>query len=312
MQSGESVFYHTPVMGEEVISALRVKDGGRYVDATLGGGGHTKKLLESNRNCVVYSFDKDADSVRYTDQLREEYPERLQIFHENFVNFRSMLALERINSIDGILFDLGISTHQLRSADRGFGFDLDGDLDMRMNQDSELTAAEIVNKYSPGKLVSIIREYGEEREAGRIVKGIENYRRSRPIKSTSDLSEIIDRSIRSPYKIKAKARVFQALRIYLNGELEVLRSSLYDSIDILNPGGRIVVLSYHSLEDRIVKQIFVEESKSCVCPPRIPKCVCDKEQRVKIITKRPVRPAEDEILENKSARSAKMRVAEKI
>ncbi len=312
MTQNTSRLYHEAVMTGEIISALQIKNDGYYVDATLGGGGHTVSILESNPSCVVYAFDKDSDSLSHAESLVSQYTDRLHLFHENFVNFRSMLALERINNIDGIVFDLGVSTHQLKTASRGFGFALDGNLDMRMSQSTELTAADIVNKYSADKLIHIIREYGEEREAFRIAKGIDDYRRFRPIKTTGDLSDIIDRSIRSPYKIKAKARVFQALRIYLNGELEVLRSSLYDSVDILNRGGRIAVLSYHSLEDRIVKQIFAEEAKSCVCPPKFPKCICNKQMRLKIITKRPLIPSQEEISVNKSARSAKLRVAERI
>jgi len=304
--------YHQPVMLREAVSFLAIKDYGVYVDATLGGGGHSLAVLEANKTTKLYSFDRDKDSINFCRKNEEKYPGRLKLFNDNFVNIRTRLALERITKIDGILFDLGVSYSQISTSSRGMSFDLDGRLDMRMNQEDELTAYHVVNKYPVAELSSIIREYGEEREALRIARGIEKKRSIKPIETTAELAEIVDRNTRSAFKIKAKARVFQGLRIYINGELEALRTALYDSVEMLNPGGRIVVISYHSLEDRIVKQIFVEEVKDCVCPPKFPKCVCGKIQRLRQITKKPLKPSEDEITENRKARSAKMRVAERI
>ena len=302
--------YHRPVMLQEAISYLSIKDNGIYVDATLGGGGHSAAILRANPSVRLYSFDRDEEAIRYNHPLEEEFKDRCKIFNDNFVNIRTRLALERISRIDGILFDLGVSYSQISTSARGMSFILDGHLDMRMNQNDELTAYEVVNNYSVQELATIIRDFGEEREAFRIAQGIENYRRIRPIETTLELGEVIERSIRSAYKIKAKARVFQGIRIYINGELEALKSALYDAVELLNPLGRIVVISYHSLEDRIVKQILVNEEKECICPTQFPKCICDKKKRLKIITKKPLRPTTDEIRENRQARSAKMRVAE--
>ena len=309
--------YHQTVMNKEAVAALKVKDHGIYVDATLGGGSHTKTLLESNETIKVYAFDQDKEAISYNKPLLEKFGERLKMFNENFVHFRSWLALERITLIDGILFDLGVSKHQIATASRGMSFDLEGNLDMRMDQNSdavnkkqELTAEEIINTYPVKKLTEIFREFGEEKEAYSIAKAINKQRQYKTIKTTRELAEIIDTATRSPYKIKSKARIFQAIRIYINGEIEVLKTALDDAVQIIKPQGRIVVISYHSLEDRIVKRTFVEAAKDCVCPSNFPKCVCDKKAFVKIITKRPITPREEEIAENRSAKSAKMRVAE--
>lgn len=304
--------YHRPVMLVEAVSYLSLKVNGIYVDATLGGGGHSSAILEANKTVRLYAFDRDMEAIRYNQELAERYQERFKIFNDNFVHIRSRLALERISRVDGILFDLGVSFSQISTAARGMSFDLEGRLDMRMNIEEELTAYDVVNNYSVEDLSRIIREFGEERESTRIARGIEKARRIRPIETTAELGEIIERNTRSPYKIKAKARVFQGLRIYINGELEALKSALYDTVDLLNPGGRIVVISYHSLEDRIVKQTFVHEAKDCICPPQFPKCICDKQQRLRIITKKPLKPSFKEIEGNRQARSAKMRVAERV
>ena len=304
--------YHRPVMLEEAISYLSIKDNGIYVDATLGGGGHSSAILRTNPSVRLYSFDRDGEAIIYNQRMEEEFRDRCKIFNDNFVNIRTRLALERINKIDGILFDLGVSFSQISTSARGMSFDLDGRLDMRMNQNDELTAYDVVNNYSVQDLASIIRDFGEEREALRIAHGIDNYRKNHRIETTMELGEIIERSIRSAFKIKAKARVFQGIRIYINGELEALKSALYDAVELLNPKGRIVVISYHSLEDRIVKQIFVNEEKECICPTKFPKCICDKKQRLRIITKKPLRPTNNEINENRQSRSAKMRVAESV
>ncbi|MBW6516425.1 MAG: 16S rRNA (cytosine(1402)-N(4))-methyltransferase RsmH [Candidatus Cloacimonetes bacterium] len=306
------IHYHKPVMLKEAISYLALKDNGIYVDATLGGGGHSSAILQANKTVRLYSFDRDEEAIRHNHNLKESNRERFLIFNDNFVNIRSRLALERITKIDGILFDLGVSFSQISTPSRGMSFDLDGRLDMRMNQQDELTAHDVVNTYSLEELTKIFREYGEEREAYRIALGIIKQRQIRPIETTLDLSEIIDKSTHSAYKIKAKARIFQGIRIYINGELEALKAALYDAVELINPTGRIVVISYHSLEDRTVKQLFVQEEKECICPPKFPKCICNKKKKLKIITKRPLLPSPEEVAENRQARSAKMRVAERI
>lgn len=302
--------YHVPVLLNEAIEALNIKSGGIYVDATLGGGSHSELILHSNHQIKLFAFDQDAESLEQTQNLLHTYP-NFMIFKDNFANLRTRLALERIKKIDGILFDLGVSSHQINSPGRGFSFSLEGKLDMRMNQESELTAFEVINTYDPKKLKNIFLEYGEEREAFKIAREIAKSREFKQIETTLELAQIIDRATSSKQKIKAKARIFQALRIYINGEMEVLKTALSDAVKMLNPGGRIVVISYHSLEDRIVKKFFQYEELDCICPDGFLKCVCDKRSRLKIITKKPLLPNEDEINQNPRARSAKMRVAER-
>ena len=303
--------YHVPVLLTECLEALDLQDGRIYVDATFGGGGHSKKILESGKDIKLFGFDQDPDSIEQSKILTEKYPEKFFMIKENFANIRTGLALERIKKVDGILFDLGVSSHQINDPARGFSFRGDGNLNMRMDQDSVLTAADIVNTYTFEELAKIFREFGEEKEAGRIANSIILERSKKEIKTTLQLSRIIENSIISKKSIKAKARIFQALRIYINKEMEVLEIALNDSVKILNPGGRIVVIAYHSLEDRIVKNIFNYEAKSCICPPEFPICVCDKVSTLKIISRKPIVPTTIEIENNPRARSAKLRIAQK-
>jgi 16S rRNA (cytosine1402-N4)-methyltransferase len=302
--------YHIPVFLEECVEALNLKQSGIYVDATLGGGGHTRKILESGKELTLFAFDQDPDALQHNLALQQKYPNRLILVQDNFANLRTQLALHRIKKIDGILFDLGISSHQIDLDSRGFSFSLDGKLDMRMDQMGEVTAADFINKSSLEDLSKVFREYGEEKQAYKIAKAILQAREQKPFVTTKQFSDFLDTCTNSNKRIKTKARIFQAIRIYINRELEVLRSSLTDAIKILNPGGRIVVLSYHSLEDRLVKQIFKYEAEACICPPGFPKCVCDKQARIKILTKKPLVPKAAEIARNSRARSAKLRIAE--
>ncbi len=303
--------YHVPVLLAECLEALDLQDGKIYVDATFGGGGHSKKILESGKDIKLFAFDQDPDSIEQSKILTEKYPEKFVMIKENFANIRTGLALERIKKVDGILFDLGVSSHQINEPARGFSFSGDGDLNMRMDQNTELTAADVVNTYSFEELAKIFREYGEEKEAARIASNIILERAKKEIQTTLQLSTIIENCIISKKSIKAKARIFQALRIYINKEMEVLKTALNDSVKILNHGGRIVVISYHSLEDRIVKNIFKYEAKSCICPPEFPLCVCDKVATLNIISRKPVVPTVQEIEKNPRARSAKLRIAQK-
>ncbi len=303
--------FHTPVLLKESIEALQLRDNGIYVDATLGGGGHTEAILKTNKEIKIFAFDKDKESIKQNKTLSQKYPDNLKIINDNFANLRTSLALERIKRIDGILFDLGVSSHQINEPARGFSFMLDGKLDMRMDKSSTLTAFEIINKFPYEKLKKIFWEYGEEKNAARIARSIIHERKKRKIISTLQLGAIIEYSIKSKQKSKAKARIFQALRIYINGELEALKTALKDAVKILNTEGRIAVISYHSLEDRVVKKFFQYEEKACICPSSFPKCVCDKKSTLKIITKKPITPSLEEIKENKRARSAKLRIAEK-
>ncbi|MCK5050191.1 MAG: 16S rRNA (cytosine(1402)-N(4))-methyltransferase RsmH [Candidatus Cloacimonetes bacterium] len=303
--------YHVPVLLAECLQALDLQDDKIYVDATFGGGGHSRAILESGKDIQLFAFDQDPDSIKQSKVLKEKYPEKFIMIKENFANIRTGLALERIKKVDGILFDLGVSSHQINDPARGFSFSGDGKLNMRMDQDSQLTAAEVVNTYSFEELARIFRKYGEEKEAARIARSIVLERDKEEIETTLQLSNIIENCIISHKSIKAKARIFQALRIYINKEMEVLETALNDSIKILNPGGRIVVISYHSLEDRIVKNIFKYEAKSCICPPEFPLCVCDKKATLRILSKKPIVPTAQEIENNPRARSAKLRIAQK-
>lgn len=303
--------YHVPVLLQESIDAMNLKTGGVYVDATLGGGGHTTHILKQNHQITLFAFDQDPESLQQTKTLEQEFGDNLTIIQDNFSNLRTRLALERIRNIDGILFDLGVSSHQINQPERGFSYSLAGRLDMRMDKSSRLTAYEIINKYDEYEMKKIFWEYGEERAASKIVRNIVIERENKDIETTLQLAEIIDNCIHGKQRLKTKARIFQALRIYINGELEVLKTALADAVKMLNPGGRIVVISYHSLEDRIVKKFFQYEEKDCLCPTSFPKCICDKKATLKILTRKPIVPSVTEIEQNNRARSAKMRVAEK-
>ncbi len=304
--------YHTPVLIKESIEALSIKDNGVYVDLTLGGGGHTEAILQANKSVKVYSFDQDQDAIDFSSKRLEKYSDRLTIIKDNFQNIITGLALERINKIDGVLMDLGVSSFQINSANRGFSFSVESPLDMRMDQSTEISAATIVNEYSQDEIRQIIWEYGEEREASRIARAICIARKEKELSNTIELSNIIDKAVRSRMKLKAKARVFQAFRIHINGEMDVLNSALNDIVPLLKIGGRIVVISYHSIEDRIVKKFFQYQEKSCVCPPQFLKCICNKVALLKIKTRKPILPTAEEIQENSRSRSAKLRFAEKI
>lgn len=303
--------YHIPVLQKKTIDFLQLRDNGIYVDATLGGGGHTKAILEANRKVKVIALDQDEDAIEETIELKKRNTGRLTILHDNFKNLRTRLALERIKKIDGILFDLGVSSHQFDTAERGFSYNKDSFLDMRMDQDKALTAHKIVNTFNFDQLTSIFFDYGEERESKRIANAIVKARTKKEIKTTKDLADIIENAVYSKYKIKAKSRIFQAIRICVNSELEILKSALKDAIQVLKPKGRIVVISYHSLEDKIVKHLFKYEEKECTCPPGLLKCVCGKVSTIRILTKKPITPGGSEIRKNKRARSAKLRAAQK-
>lgn len=302
--------YHIPVLLNESIAALNIQEGSIIIDATLGGGGHTAAILEQNSSVVVLAFDKDSAAIDHVIEFRHQYPERLILINDNFSNLRTRISLEKIKKIDGIIYDLGVSYNQISGA-RGFSYTHDGRLDMRMSVSEKLTASDIINEFSYEKLRSIFFEYGEERESVRIAKAIIRERQKKEIKTTLELSAIIENNTVSRKKLKAKARIFQALRIFINNELEVLKTSLREAVDVLNPGGRIVVISYHSIEDRIIKKFFQHEEKSCICSSQIPICQCDKVSTLKIITKKPIIPSENETTSNRMARSAKMRIAEK-
>lgn len=303
--------YHQPVMANTCIQQLRLKAKGIYVDATLGGAGHALAMYQREPQIRLYAFDQDADAIFEARQRLAAYDPVL--IQANFRDLRTSLAYNKVKSIDGILFDLGVSSHQLDDAQRGFSFDKDAALDMRMNRAQELTAGQVVNESSLGTLRRIFKEYGEDQAFGRIARAIERARAEKTIATTKDLATIIESvvGIGSKESLKTKVRIFQALRIFVNDELEALSAALKDAINLLNPGGRIVVMSYHSLEDRIVKNIFKLEATDCICPPAIINCICGHKSKLKIITKRPLMADSEEISSNVRSRSAKLRVAEK-
>ncbi len=302
--------YHIPVLLKESVKALNLKEGGVYVDATFGGGGHSVEILNSGITLTLFAFDQDNDAAKLGEEFEKKY-RNFTFIKDNFKNLRTGLALNRIKKIDGILFDLGVSSHQIDSPDRGFSFMKEGKLDMRMNTDSDLTAEKIINTFSKEQLQDIFIKFGEEREAFRIASAIVKERQKKTITTTTELSEIIDKSIKSHHRIKAKARIFQAIRIYINREIDALSIALKDAVHLLNKGGRIAVISYHSLEDRVVKQFFKYENLSCICPDDFPVCVCNKVSTLDILTKKPILPDVEEVKANPRAKSAKLRIAER-
>jgi len=302
-------FKHTPVMIAEVIKYLDLKPGSLVIDATLGGGGHAKAILSSAKNIRLIGIDHDAEAIDAAKENLKAFTDRIELIRDNFSNIKNITGTRKIN---GIMFDLGVSSYQIDSAERGFSFQSDAPLDMRMDKSAKFTAKDLINDLSREEIEGIIKDYGEERYFKRIASAII---RKRPISTTSELADIVKYSIpkTSPFNTtKSIARIFQAFRIAVNNELESLEKALNESIDLLAPHGRIVVISYHSLEDRIVKNIFKKESTDCICPPRLPACVCNHRKKLNIITRKPVTPGDAEVKENPRARSAKLRAAEKI
>ncbi|HET6420418.1 MAG TPA: 16S rRNA (cytosine(1402)-N(4))-methyltransferase RsmH [Geobacteraceae bacterium] len=309
-------FRHYSVMPDEVVRFLSPKAGGVYVDGTIGGGGHSRLILEaSSPDGVVYGFDRDEEALRAVAERLGGYAGRLRLLRKNFAELEESLAEFEIDRIDGFLLDLGVSSHQLDRGARGFSFQQDAPLDMRMDFSTGVTAEYLVNNLPEKELAGIIRDFGEERWAVRIAKRIVEARRLFPLKTTLQLVDIIKGSIpRAKWedRLHPATRTFQALRIAVNDELESLEKGLVSGINMLARGGRIVVISFHSLEDRIVKNTFREFAKGCICPKSAPLCVCGKVPQLKIITPRPVLPRNEEIMANPRSRSAKLRVAEKL
>lgn len=307
-------FDHKPVLLKETIDNLCIKPGGTYVDGTLGGGGHAyevaKRLSPQGR---FIGIDQDADAIRAAGQKLSEF-DNVTIIRSNYCNIREELRGIHIEGVDGILLDLGVSSHQLDTPSRGFSYKYDSPLDMRMDQRSELTAGDIINGYTEAELYRIIRDYGEERFARNIAKNIVAVREKKEITSTFELVDIIRSSI--PMKFLKNMghpakQTFQAVRIELNHELDVLRDTLDTMIELLNPGGRICIITFHSLEDRIVKAGFRENENPCTCPSDFPVCVCGKISRGRVVTRKPIIPGEEEMADNPRSKSAKLRVFEK-
>lgn len=306
---------HVPVLLHEAVDLLAPKAGGVYVDGTLGAGGHAAELLKrSSPDGVLIGMDQDADAVVRCGKSLALYGDRVIIRQANYRDLPEVLSTLGHDAVDGVLLDLGMSWFHLKTPERGFSFMLDGPLDMRMDTSGPRTAADLVNTLSREELVKIIREYGEDHRAGAIARAIEKARARGPITSTVQLAEIVS-SVFPPYpprRIHPATLTFQALRIAVNDELGALRDGLDRILPILKPGGRIAVITFHSLEDRMVKQTFVKEAKTCVCPPKMPICACGKKPGLRILTMKPVMAGEEEVRTNPAARSAKLRAAERL
>ena len=308
-------FKHTSVLLHETIDNLNVKPDGIYVDGTLGGAGHALevcKLLSATGRLI--GIDQDDAAIQAASERLRDYQDRTMIIRSNYCHMVPELKKRGINSVDGIVLDLGVSSYQLDHAERGFTYREDVPLDMRMDQRQKMTARDIVNDYSESELYRVIRDYGEDRFAKNIAKHIVAERTKGPIETTGQLNEIISHAI--PMKIQKTSghpskRTFQALRIELNHELDVLRDTLDDMIDLLNPGGRLCIITFHSLEDRIVKSSFRKNENPCICPSHFPVCVCGNVSKGKVITRKPILPSEEELTVNSRSKSAKLRIFER-
>lgn len=308
-------FKHISVLFEETVGGLNVKPDGIYVDGTMGGAGHGRAVCERLGEGGRYiGIDQDEAAIRTGTERLEPYKDKVTIVRSNYADMVSVVHGLGINHVDGIMLDLGVSSYQLDTVERGFSYREDAPLDMRMDQRQTMTAAHIVNEYSERELFRIIKDYGEDRFAKNIAKHICMEREKKPIETTLELAEIIKHAI--PAKIRATGghpakRTFQAIRIELNHELSVLEDNLNEMIDLLNPGGRLCVITFHSLEDRIVKNIFKNAENPCICPPGFPVCTCGMESKGKVITRKPILPSEEELECNSRSKSAKLRIFER-
>ncbi len=308
-------FEHVSVLWEETVDGLDIKPDGIYIDGTLGGGGHSELVLKRLTTGKLIGIDQDTDALNAASERLKEYGERFVPVHSNFSNVLQVLEELGIERVDGMMMDLGVSSYQLDEAERGFSYMQDGELDMRMDRSRPFSAKEIVNTYSADELNRIIREYGEERWAKRIAEFIVKAREEGEITRTNELVDIIKAAVPKgarkdgPHPAK---RTFQAIRIEVNNELGIIADTIRDISTALNPGGRISIITFHSLEDRIVKNAYRDLAQGCTCPPELPVCMCNNKPVVKIITRKPIVPSDAEIEENPRARSAKLRVAEKL
>ena len=305
-------FNHTPVMLKEVVEALNIKANGRYIDCTVGGGGHSYEIAKRLKDGILYCFDRDSEALETSKKHLSEFGDKVKFFKANFKDAPTLIE----GKVDGILIDLGVSSHQIDEGERGFSFLHNGRLDMRMGQDENiLTAYDIVNSYSEEELKNLFYKYGEEEFSKQIAKNIVLARADKKIETTFELRDIIENSL--PKKVVysrggASKKVFQALRIAVNGELEGLEDVLYSFIEMLNPGGRLVVLTFHSLEDRIVKNVFKRESTDCLCPPKTPVCICGHKKKIVLVNRKPITASEEELKNNSRSSSAKLRAVERV
>lgn len=306
-------FNHYSVMLEETIENLNIKPDGIYVDGTLGGGGHAFQVCKRLKGGHFYGIDQDDAAITAAGERLSVYGDMVTVIRNNYCNAKAALHELGVDKVDGIVLDLGVSSYQLDTEERGFSYRFDADLDMRMDRRQTLTAKDIVNQYSETELFHIIRDYGEDNFAKNIAKHIVKARQIKEIQTTGELNEIIKAAI--PAKMRQNGhpskKTFQAIRIECNRELEVLRDALDDLIELLNPGGRLCIITFHSLEDRIVKTAFKNKENPCTCPPEFPVCVCGKKPAGRVISKKPILPSAEELEANSRSKSAKLRVFEK-
>lgn len=306
------MIYHDPVLLNESINYLMIQKSGVYFDGTLGFGGHASELLRILDNDSIFiATDKDAKAYLHCKNKFAE-DSRVKLYNTSYTNINVISKIEDVKQFDGIFADLGVSSFQLDDVESGFTYRSDAELDLRMNKKEGVPAWKVLNTLEKNEIANIIYEYGEERKSRQIADKIVEFRKQKKLTRTSELKSIIEKVIPQRFLMNSLSRVFQALRIYVNNELSELKIFIDKSIQLLKPGGRIVILTYHSLEDRIVKEKFKYAASDCICPPESPVCNCDKESEVKILTKKPVLPSEDEVKRNSRSRSAKLRAAEKI
>lgn len=303
-------FCHVPVLWKETVDMLRVRSGGVYVDGTLGGCGHALEVCRRMGDGRFIGIDRDAEALENAQERLKEYQGRVTLVHRNYADIKDILQELQIEAVDGAMLDLGVSSYQLDNGERGFSYMHDAPLDMRMNREDKKSAYDVVNGYSESELTRVIRSYGEERFASSIARGICKAREQKPVETTFQLSEIIKQAIpaknrrQGPHPAK---RTFQAVRIEVNQELEKLEKALRDMFDVLKPGGILAVITFHSLEDRIVKEVWRSLCEGCTCPKSFPVCVCGKEALGEMVTRKPLQASEEELERNPRARSAKLR-----
>lgn len=309
-------FEHAPVMPGEVLETLACKPGAVYVDGTLGGGGHSLEILKaSSPDGRLIGIDRDDEALKAAATTLEPFKDRITLVKENYRNIKKVLAQLAVTAVDGILLDLGVSSYQLDEPERGFSFRFEARLDMRMDKSQEFSAYDIVNTFETEELAKIFKDYGEERDAKRIARAIDKARSAKPVETTGDLVRVILATVPKrfqPKQIHPATRVFQALRIAVNDELGSLEQGLKDGADALRSGGRFSVISFHSLEDRIVKNAFRELATGCICPPRVAVCVCGRKPAARLVTRKALIASDAEVDKNPRARSAKLRAIEKI
>lgn len=301
---------HTPVLLDEVLEGLEIRPGGRYIDCTVGTGGHARAILErSDPDGELLGIDLDLAAIVVAERQLSSFGKRVTLVHDSFAQLSAIASAEGFIPADGILLDLGLSSLQLESAERGFSFQKDGPLDMRMDRDGDITAAHLVNELDGAELAEIIAKHGEEVKARAIARAIV---RNRPLGTTLELANVVARAVGRSRRLHPATRTFQALRIAVNEELEALSTVLPPIPEILAKGGRMAIISFHSLEDRLVKDFMVRESRDCLCPPEIVVCACGHKRTLQILTKKPVRPSANEVAQNPRSRSAKLRVAMRV